>query len=193
MRRCSPSRLSPSSVLADLLPTGSYYYAGDEVIPVPFAVLASLIRMAHKYAVQDVLDDALSRLKKFYTTDLAAWQDSASRARYVATSPSQAPEVVALARLTNTPSLLPSALLLCTGLLTKHSTTASGSFEFTLSVLPVPDHARVITARGYLINVCAERALCLLATVPCASCTQREVCRALAKEVGEVLDGTGSE
>ncbi|PIL33269.1 hypothetical protein GSI_04719 [Ganoderma sinense ZZ0214-1] len=157
----------------------NYYYDGDVLLAVPFEVLASLIRMAHKYAIPDVLDHALSRLKRYYPSDLAAWRDSASRARYVTTRPEHAPEVVALARLTDTPSLLPSALLLCTGLLTTYGLPrAGGAFEFKLAALPVPDQALLIAAWGYLINLCAERALCLLAAVPCAGCTQPEVCRA---------------
>ncbi|PIL33281.1 hypothetical protein GSI_04731 [Ganoderma sinense ZZ0214-1] len=158
----------------------NYYYDGDVLLAVPFEVLASLIRMAHKYAIQDILDHALSRLKRYYPSNLAALQDPASRARYVTTKPEHAPEVVALARLTNTPSLLPSALLLCTGLLTTYRRPSGGGpFEFQLAALPVPDQALLIAARGYLIDICAQRALRLLAVVPCAGCTHPEMCRAM--------------
>ncbi|PIL33285.1 hypothetical protein GSI_04735 [Ganoderma sinense ZZ0214-1] len=167
----------------------NYYYDGDALLAVPFAVLASLIRMAHKYAIQDILDHALSRLKRYYPSDLAAWHDSASRARYVTTRPEHAPEVVALARLTNTPSLLPSALLLCTELLTAPAPAcrqpgAGRASEFKLAVLAalaVPDQALpgLIAARGYLVDICAQRALRLLALVPCAGCTHPGMCRAM--------------
>ena len=63
----------------------SFYYVDDEINPIRFDVLASLIRMGHKYGIPSVLNDALARLKKFYPTDLAAWLDTAARARSLPT------------------------------------------------------------------------------------------------------------
>ncbi|KAI1787699.1 hypothetical protein LXA43DRAFT_1084738 [Ganoderma leucocontextum] len=153
----------------------NYYYNRDVLISVPFEVLASLIRMAHKYAIQDVLDDALSRLKKYYTHDLSAWQDPESRARYVATTDEDAPQVVALAHLTNTPLLLPTALFVCVRLATGYSVEDDGSVKSRISSLSVPEQARLMHAMGYLTQACATRALHLVAAVPCTSCVASDL------------------
>ncbi|KAI1791456.1 hypothetical protein LXA43DRAFT_1181828 [Ganoderma leucocontextum] len=160
----------------------NYYYSSDAPIPVPFAILASLVRMAHKYAVQDVLDDALSRLKKYYTNDLAAWQDTDSRARYVTAVQQDAPTAIHLARLTNTPSLLPTAFIVCTQLAGAWlDQRPDGSYVSRLAALSVPDQARVTVGKAHLVQARATRALHLLGAAPSAHCTTRETCQA-AKE-----------
>ncbi|PIL33272.1 hypothetical protein GSI_04722 [Ganoderma sinense ZZ0214-1] len=169
----------------------NYYHDGDALIAVPFETLASLVRMAHKYAVQDVLDHALSRLKKFYTNDLAAWQDPDARARYVAAKDQHALTVVQLARLTNTPPLLPTAFLLCTKLLATLARMKQGvPVALGVSSLPVPDQLTIISAREYLLHMCAERTLHLLAGAPCTACTTLAVC-SLTREapLSSIRDG----
>ncbi|KAI1787700.1 hypothetical protein LXA43DRAFT_683479 [Ganoderma leucocontextum] len=155
----------------------NYYYDGDALIAAPFEVLASLIRMAHKYAVPDILDHALSRLKKYYTDDLAAWRDAEMRARYVATKVEHALTVVELARLTNTSSLLPTAFLLCTELLPSYYLSEEGvPSALGIAMLPISDQLTLISARGDVMHACAERTLRLLATVPCRGCRTPAAC-----------------
>ncbi|KAI1781684.1 hypothetical protein LXA43DRAFT_847004, partial [Ganoderma leucocontextum] len=156
----------------------SYYYSRGELISVEFEVLSSLIRLAHKYVIQDVLDDALFRLRKYYTDDLAAWQDLDSRAHYVTTDGLDATTVVELARLANTPPLLPSAFLVCTKLAAGYWKGPDGILKSTLSSLSVVDQAQVAAAKAYLARSCAIRMLRLLATVPCTDCTTRGTCKA---------------
>ncbi|PIL33271.1 hypothetical protein GSI_04721 [Ganoderma sinense ZZ0214-1] len=159
----------------------NYYYNRDVLVPVPFAVLASLIRMAHKYAIQDVLDDALSRLKRYYTNDLSLWRDPDARARYVTATAHDAPAAVELARLTNTPLLLPTALLVCVGLAETYSVADDGSggaAESHVATLSVPERARLVHVKGYLTQACATRALYLVAAVPSAGCASRRACTA---------------
>ena len=156
----------------------SYYYDEDVLVPVPFEVLASLIRMGHKYGLQDILDHALSRLKKYYTNDFAAWKDPAGRARYVTATDDDAPSVVALARLTNTPSLLPTALLVCTQIATTHWERDDGLIVPRIASLPVQDQLQVIAAKASLAKVCVIRPLRLLACVPCAGCSSTALCGA---------------
>ena len=131
--------------------------------------------MAHKYAVQDVLDHALSRLQKYYTNDLAAWRDAATRARYIQVNDAQAFGVIELARLTNTPSLLPTAFLTCTTLLTS---SLSNEGVPVLSSLPSPDQLLLLIGREYLLHVCSERPLRLLAAAQATGCTTPAACRA---------------
>ena len=154
----------------------SYYYNTDAPIPVPFAVLASLIRMAHKYAIQDVLDDALSRLKKYYTNDLAEWQDPDARARYVTAVEEDAPTVIHLARLTDTPSLLPTAFLVCNQVVEWLDRRPDGSWVPRMAPLSVMDSARMIVGKKLLVEARATRAFHLLAAVPSAQCATRERC-----------------
>ncbi|KAM5541948.1 hypothetical protein V8D89_004258 [Ganoderma adspersum] len=151
----------------------NYYYNRDVLVPVPFKVLASLVCMAHKYVIQDVLDDALSHLKKYYTNSLAAWHDPAARVRYVMATDHDALQAVELARLTNTPLLLLAALLVCVGLASGFPVADDGAAAFPLSALSVPDQARLVHAKGFLAQACATRALHLFAAVPCMSCTSR--------------------
>ena len=139
-------RRSTSLPFIWLIVSLSYYYDRDTLLSVPFDILASLIRMAHKYMVQDVLDDALSRLKKYYTSDLSAWQNSSFRARYVKAKKERAPTAIALARLTDTPSLLPTAFLTCIELSTRYHVAPDGSVAYPTAVLAYPDLARVIAA-----------------------------------------------
>ena len=169
----------PASLLSTSLTPSlhSYYHDGDALLAVQFETLASLVRMAHKYAVQDILDHALSRLRKYYTNDLAAWQDADTRACYVAVKDHHAITVVQLARLTNTPSLLPTAFLLCTKLLATWAVVKRGvPVALGVSSLPVTDQLALISAREYLLHLCSERMLRLLAAAPCAACTMRAAC-----------------
>ena len=69
---CALSLESPTSTDDPVAIVHSYYHENDEIIPVPCDVLCSLIRMGHEFGIQKVLDDALSRLKKYYTSDLSA-------------------------------------------------------------------------------------------------------------------------
>ncbi|KAI0806637.1 hypothetical protein C8Q74DRAFT_1189914 [Fomes fomentarius] len=81
---------------------------------VEFSVVAALVRLGHKYAVQDLLDDALSSLRQLYPSSFLKYtlqQNWGSHA-----SPRDAITAIHLARLTNTPFILPVAFLVCTTL-----------------------------------------------------------------------------
>ena len=67
--------------------------------------------MGHKYAIPKVLNDALSRLKRYYTSDLSTWSDKPRRAKHVSVSFEDYLRVIEVAYLTNTTSILPSAFL----------------------------------------------------------------------------------
>ncbi|PIL33321.1 hypothetical protein GSI_04772 [Ganoderma sinense ZZ0214-1] len=105
------------------------------------AVLASLVR---------VLDDALSRLKIYYTNDLAAWQDPDARARYVAARDADAPTGILLALITNTLSLLPAAFLVCTELMTAYCTYTDRPYQYPAACFSVLDRYQPGQARGAL-------------------------------------------
>ncbi len=141
----------------------SYFHEKDGPKPVPFSILASLIRMGHKYTIPKLMDDALSRLKKCYPTSLSAWDDIATRARYGTVLPMDAFEAVRLARLTETPSILPWAFFTCCKNL-KSSFAEGDSIKRHrfLEKLSVDDVGRLINGRGNLAQGIVARLSSLL-------------------------------
>ena len=183
-----------------LLYGDSFYHDKDMIIPIQFPVLASLIRMGHKYAVQDVLDNALARLKRYYTTDFAAWQDSAARARYVLSNDiKDAFVAIELARLTNTQSILPTAFLECCGHmpstfldLPDEVRPSRLDYKDRISALSSPDLGRLFRGKVYLTRYCAARILRLVNEVPCSQCFAPDACAATRSSALEFcLRGTG--
>ncbi|KAI0761504.1 hypothetical protein BD413DRAFT_243096 [Trametes elegans] len=94
----------------------NFFYLKDEPISVPFYSLSALIRMAHKYDVQDVYETALPRLRKYYTSDLERWLKPCDRNPYVETTVLDALAVIDLAYRIDAPELLPTAYLICCSL-----------------------------------------------------------------------------
>ena len=134
--------------------------------------------MGHKYAIQDVLDDALFRLKKYYTDSFREWRDPTSRALYITTTETDAPTVIELARLTNTPRLLPTAFLTCTALATRSGEAehSSAAFTATFASLSARDQILLVEAVAQLAQVSSARLLHLVGAVPCRRCTTRDTC-----------------
>ena len=67
--------------------------------------------MAHKYQFETILKQALGVLESYYTNDHKRWM--ARKTSPLKAQPGDAIEAVILARLTDTPSILPTALLQC--------------------------------------------------------------------------------
>ena len=44
--------------------------------PIPFATIASIIRIAHKYQAQEILDESSDRLANFLIPALGHWIDA---------------------------------------------------------------------------------------------------------------------
>lgn len=84
----------------------------------PFASIAALIRLANKYQFRSILDEGLKRMKSCFTDcllvyDVVERKKGSARMSFVE---SDAIAAVAIARLTNTPSILPLALYMCSQL-----------------------------------------------------------------------------
>ncbi|KAI0742362.1 hypothetical protein C8Q80DRAFT_1108543 [Daedaleopsis nitida] len=122
-----------------------------------FHIMSALIRLAHKYQIDDVEKRAISALCSIYTTDLTDWFDFV---RTVSDDDSCAIAAVNLARLTETPTstILPSALFNCV-LLTSDVldgyTREDGSVEY----LSQDDLKRCIDAAPELSATTAGNAL----------------------------------
>ncbi|CCM05799.1 uncharacterized protein FIBRA_08033 [Fibroporia radiculosa] len=83
----------------------------------PFLKAAALIRLGHKYHMERIRDAALDRLKTCFPAQLLQWEaiieNSGSNEMEFDADPTYGIVVVNLARLTDTPSLLPIGLYLC--------------------------------------------------------------------------------
>ncbi|EPT02370.1 hypothetical protein FOMPIDRAFT_1160535 [Fomitopsis schrenkii] len=93
------------SLLTILLHGRRYFFHDTDL---PFDDLANSIRLAHKYVIQDVLEGLLHELENLYPTEFEPWKVDGPFEESA-----DAIVAVNLARLTNTPSILPSALYLC--------------------------------------------------------------------------------
>ncbi|OCH85369.1 hypothetical protein OBBRIDRAFT_839002 [Obba rivulosa] len=139
--------------LLRILYSGRNYFRPDS--RADFASVASTIRMAHKYQIQDLLMDAMDRLKTYYTTDLSIWQrlygaDGSSAMKRP--SDAEAITAVSLARLINTQSILPIALYVCCQLDTYSLLDGTPLPDGTLACLSTEDLARCIDGRARLLQ-----------------------------------------
>ncbi|TFK82908.1 hypothetical protein K466DRAFT_603291 [Polyporus arcularius HHB13444] len=160
------------------------YYDLDEIIPVPFPVVASLVRMGHKYNVPGVLNPALARLKKYHPITLKAWRDTDGRARYVTSTDSHdAITAVQLARLTDTPSILPTAFLQCCDFADEvYPETHPQRGTFVLSAgLPPGDHATVISGQVLATRIAAGFVARLFLEIPRPGCASPNQCKQAVK------------
>ncbi|KAH9910838.1 uncharacterized protein B0H18DRAFT_405977 [Fomitopsis serialis] len=90
--------------LLDVLLCGKRYMLENDA---ELDCLSYRIRLAQKYGIGDLLEESIWQLKKHYPTTFSEWTDV--QRHY---SP-RAITAVNLARLTNTPSILPSASYVC--------------------------------------------------------------------------------
>ena len=102
----------PQSPSADARPPTRFPIVPGERME--FAELAALIRLSHKYHVEDLHTRTLHHLKLYFTNDLAAWDAAgADGTAFLRIAPADALAAVALARLAHADSVLPTALYLC--------------------------------------------------------------------------------
>ncbi|PIL26465.1 hypothetical protein GSI_12223 [Ganoderma sinense ZZ0214-1] len=140
-----------------------------------FHQLSAIIRLSHKYHVQDVLDQAVEYLQTHFTSTFDAWTSNTAL-RVPLFSARHAIGVVNLARLIDRPALLPIAFYRCAQL---GGDVVSGyrREDKTVEYLRRRDLRRCIDGRNEL----AEQAASVLAEVfgnayPCDACVRRERC-----------------
>ncbi|KAI1792557.1 hypothetical protein LXA43DRAFT_1093523 [Ganoderma leucocontextum] len=100
-------------ILRVLLPKSHRAFGSDGPQPtkVSFEQLFAVTRLSHKYQVDDILQQAISLLRTYYTTRPDC--STKTRTRCDAFTATQAIGAVNLARLTETPVILPRALFHC--------------------------------------------------------------------------------
>ncbi|KAH9885126.1 hypothetical protein C8Q73DRAFT_660283 [Cubamyces lactineus] len=181
------SALHLKTLLLVLLCGHDYYYEHTGyALSVPFETLSALIRMGHKYQIHDIVDDGIARLKRFYPVDYSEWEDHAIRSVYVTASGTDAPEAIALAHLTDTPSILPTAYLACATLDSEPhpveddegggETAENCSILSLVRTLAPSDLERVISGKMALGRSRAVRLLSILRAVPSQFCTRADRC-----------------
>ena len=75
-----------------------------------FLRISAIIRLAHKYHIQDVLDQGILALAEYFTDDFDTWMADKN---VITFQPREAIAAVNLARLIDKPSLLPTAFYEC--------------------------------------------------------------------------------
>ncbi|PIL26456.1 hypothetical protein GSI_12214 [Ganoderma sinense ZZ0214-1] len=144
--------------------------------PISFPELFAVIRLSHKYNIEDLLEQGLYILKTFYTTSFHQFTSEAYR-NVNLLEPNHVHHIgaVNLARLTNTPSVLPVALYYCCGLSGKVMdgwTREMGDTEY----LSAQDIRAVLTGRDQL----ARKGFWMLVNIfkeePSMGCTMRSAC-----------------
>ncbi|KAH9916571.1 uncharacterized protein BXZ73DRAFT_105765 [Epithele typhae] len=80
---------------------------------IPFEEVVAVARLAHRFDVRHALHAALQHLTKFYTTDFRSHHDHSHSRDLDVPSDECAVAAIQIARLTNTPSILPLAFYLC--------------------------------------------------------------------------------
>ena len=114
----------------------------------PFTDLANCIRMAHKYDIQDLLQDCLKELERYFPTNLNSWNS-----RLQCDPRSSAIEAVNLARLTGTSSILPAALYSCCQLDGQELLQGRARADGVVENLSAEDLARCIDGK---VKLCAR-------------------------------------
>ncbi|RPD60934.1 hypothetical protein L227DRAFT_563357 [Lentinus tigrinus ALCF2SS1-6] len=144
-----------------------------------FTTLSSLIRMGHKYQVEDVVEAGLEYLRSFYPPRLA--HDEGMPDGPPNFSKRDHIGVVNLARLTNSPDLLPVAFLHCCMLDPRELVKGIEREDGTTETLSPDDLATVLIAREELIK--ADALDCLYILDVNENCCSVEECRETLMEV----------
>ncbi|KAI1795293.1 hypothetical protein LXA43DRAFT_992256 [Ganoderma leucocontextum] len=175
-------------LLCVLLPASRTFFHRCKDDPKPsFDEVSAIIRLTHKYHIEGLLSQALSSLQEFFTTSFETWDDD-SLLCPVKINPSAHIAVVSLARLTDTPSLLPLALYKCcslAGALVDGWEREDGTFEY----LSPEDLKRCLNARDALAKEAFSLVSAIFDPSPSQCCETFSTCEsALRKTLAQVLD-----
>ena len=128
------------------------YYRADE--PLDFAVVAALVRLSHKYQVDDVRDAYLARMKSCFCTDVKTW-DAVVRnhgSRVMKYRDKDAIAAANIAHLTGEETMLPSALFMCCLLDTRFLLDTPPTLDGTDGCLSAEETIKCINARASLLQ-----------------------------------------
>ncbi|KAH9835461.1 uncharacterized protein C8Q71DRAFT_765982 [Rhodofomes roseus] len=106
--------------------------------------LSYRIRLAHKYGIEDLLDESIQQLRQLFPANFASWR--ATGRHYT----SRGITAVNLARLTNTQSVLPTALYVCCQLSDRALLEGAAHPDGTTDELSRDDLLRCMAAKSLL-------------------------------------------
>ena len=131
--------------------TGRYYRADA---PIDFAIVATLVRLSHKYQIDDVREAYLARMKTCFCTDVTAWDAVVCNHGSSAMTYHEEDAIAAvnIAQLTGEESMLPSALFTCCLLDTRFLLDSLFRLEGTDGCLSAEGITRCINARSALFQ-----------------------------------------
>ena len=165
-----------------MMAADSYYHEDDEIVPVPCEILCSLIRMGHRFAIPKVLNDAISRLKKYYTSDLTTWGDAERRTKFVNVGATDHLLAIQVAYLTDTPSILPAAFLEMCPHVENNIVTLSTCDADNQGGLTAERIVQATTGKAALTASVTTRLLAIHTSVPASQCATQEHCAIAAQQ-----------
>lgn len=147
-----------------------------------FPRISAIIRLAHKYLVQDVLNRAILALEEYFTDDFNIWE---AEKTVITLKRGHAIVVVNLARLVDRPSMLPTAFYEC-ALLGANVLRGCSHEDKSVEYLTQRDVMRCID--GW--NKLAAKAIALISELfvnqPCTQCKTHSHCEGALKTILEV-------
>ncbi|TFK89934.1 hypothetical protein K466DRAFT_544304 [Polyporus arcularius HHB13444] len=163
-------------LMALLSKTQRSFFQTAQEVRFPIAQLSALVRLSHKYQVEDLQTQALSALRMYFTDSLEFW-DSESHYSFEEPDSPAAIEVVHLAILTDTPSMLPLAMYVCAS---GGSSVLDGCRreDGTVVHLSREDAQRVMDGYGRLQRQVNAFNLAIFTTTPSPECCLPTSCEA---------------
>ncbi|KAI0669061.1 hypothetical protein C8Q78DRAFT_978943 [Trametes maxima] len=134
-------------------------------------VLSAIIRLDHKYELTDLYAQATGYLSEYYTSNYDAWASETNASRWEP-EPIHAISAIALARLTNTPSILPTAFYVCATLSPSEIMEGYTRRDGVIERLSKEDMKRCLNLRDRLVNAHTVITLTLF-KAPSKTCTAR--------------------
>ncbi|KAI1795307.1 hypothetical protein LXA43DRAFT_992298 [Ganoderma leucocontextum] len=169
---------SPEDVahfLRVLLPTSQRIFFSRK-FSFSFYQISAIIHLAHKYNVQNILDQAIASLHEYFTSNFDAWDTDPNQAVLKFRS-QQAIGVINLARLVDRPSLLPTAFYTC-ALLDSNILDGYRREDKSVEHLPQQDIKRCINGRNKLVEEAFAIILEVFSARPCGGCKTPVTCQA---------------
>ena len=178
-----------------------YFYCAETQLPLtysPFkydedkwpsfeAILAS-IRLGHKYQMSALVEHTFDYLKDYFPTTFDVWDKCSSYAPPSFIT-SRAIAVVNLARTYDKPTLLPSALLVCTTLKATTLVTGFPREDGGWERLSDDDLARCVRAHSSFVTTSIAAAIRVFNSRTSTNCKRQAQCEVELRKMLEGLDG----
>ncbi|KAM5537267.1 hypothetical protein V8D89_008997 [Ganoderma adspersum] len=154
----------------------------------PFEAVLASIRLGHKYQMSTLVEHTFDYLKDYFPTVFDVWDKCSSYAPPSFIT-SRAIAVVNLARTYDKPTLLPSALLVCTTLKANTLVTGFQRDDGGWEKLSDDDLARCVQARSAFVTTSIGAAIRVFNPRTAMGCKRQAQCEAELRKMLEGLDG----